>query len=332
MLYKFTPILKHTIWGGEKILRFKSLEPEKSIVSRPWLTKQHNLIGESWELSAVENDESVVCEGDRVGQNIVELLSEKKELLIGKKNYEQFGNRFPLLIKFIDANQDLSIQVHPNDEQAMRLHGKRGKTEMWYVVDATEGAHLCSGFSKKVTPEEYEAKVNDGTICDILQDCPISKGDVFFLPAGRIHSIGKGSFIAEIQETSDITYRIFDYNRVDKDGNPRQLHTALAKQVIDFDATPDNRTHYQHKADERVQLVTCKHFTTNLFELTKDTHIDYTSLDSFVIWMGLEGQTRCECDGVVSTVNAGETILLPATAKHFHLHPSSTAKLLEVYI
>ena len=320
MIYKFNPILKQTIWGGEKILRFKNIDSTLTGV------------GESWELSAVKDNESVITFGQHIGKTITQLLSEQREQLVGKANYECFGNTFPLLIKFIDANQDLSIQVHPNDEQAERLHGTRGKTEMWYVVDAEQGAHLRSGLSQKVTPDEYEAKVNDGSITDILCDYQITPGDVFFLPAGRIHSIGKGSFIAEIQETSDITYRIFDFNRVDKNGNPRELHTALAKQVIDFSVKSDYRTHYQPSPDERVELASCPLFTTNLFELTSPKTLSYTALDSFVIWMALDGEADCECDGIVTTLNAGETILLPATANDFKVTPHTTAKLLEIYI
>ena len=320
MIYKFNPILKQTIWGGEKILRFKNIDSTLTGV------------GESWELSAVKGHESVITFGQHVGKTITQLLSEQREQLVGKANYERFGNTFPLLIKFIDADQDLSIQVHPNDEQAERLHGTRGKTEMWYVVDTEQGAHLCPGLSREVTPDEYEAKVNGGTITDILCDYQIAPGDVFFLPAGRIHSIGKGSFIAEIQETSDITYRIFDFNRVDKDGNPRELHTALAKQVIDFSVKSDYRTHYQNSPDERVELASCPLFTTNLFELTSPKTLSYTALDSFVIWMALDGEADCECDGIATTLNAGETILLPATANDFKVTPHTTAKLLEVYI
>ena len=320
MIYKFNPILKQTIWGGEKILRFKNIDSTLTGV------------GESWELSAVKGHESVITFGQHVGKTITQLLSEQREQLVGKANYERFGNTFPLLIKFIDANQDLSIQVHPNDEQAERLHGTRGKTEMWYVVDTEQGAHLCPGLSREVTPDEYEAKVNGGTITDILCDYQIAPGDVFFLPAGRIHSIGKGSFIAEIQETSDITYRIFDFNRVDKNGKPRELHTALAKQVIDFSVKSDYRTHYQPSPDERVELASCPLFTTNLFELTSPKTLSYTALDSFVIWMALDGEADCECDGIVTTLNAGETILLPATANDFKVTPHTTAKLLEVYI
>lgn len=320
MIYKFNPILKQTIWGGEKILRFKNIDSTLTGV------------GESWELSAVKGHESVITFGQHVGKTITQLLSEQREQLVGKANYERFGNTFPLLIKFIDADQDLSIQVHPNDEQAERLHGTRGKTEMWYVVDTEQGAHLCPGLSREVTPDEYEAKVNGGTITDILCDYQITPGDVFFLPAGRIHSIGKGSFIAEIQETSDITYRIFDFNRVDKNGKPRELHTALAKQVIDFSVKSDYRTHYQPSPDERVELASCPLFTTNLFELTSPKTLSYTALDSFVIWMALDGEADCECDGIATTLNAGETILLPATANDFKVTPCTTAKLLEVYI
>ena len=320
MIYKFNPILKQTIWGGEKILRFKNIDSTLTGV------------GESWELSAVKGHESVITFGQHVGKTITHLLSEQREQLVGKANYERFGNTFPLLIKFIDADQDLSIQVHPNDEQAERLHGTRGKTEMWYVVDTEQGAHLCPGLSREVTPDEYEAKVNGGTITDILCDYQIAPGDVFFLPAGRIHSIGKGSFIAEIQETSDITYRIFDFNRVDKNGKPRELHTALAKQVIDFSVKSDYRTHYQPSPDERVELASCPLFTTNLFELTSPKTLSYTALDSFVIWMALDGEADCECDGIATTLNAGETILLPATANDFKVTPHTTAKLLEVYI
>ena len=320
MIYKFNPILKQTIWGGEKILRFKNIDSTL------------NSVGESWELSAVKDNESVITFGQHIGKNITQLLSEQREQLVGKTNYERFGNTFPLLIKFIDANQDLSIQVHPNDQQAERLHGTRGKTEMWYVVDTEQGAHLRSGLNQKVTPDEYEAKVNDGTITDILCDYQIASGDVFFLPAGRIHSIGKGSFIAEIQETSDITYRIFDFNRVDKNGKPRELHTAFARQVIDFNVESDYRTHYQPSLNKRVELVSCPLFTTNLFELTSSKSLSYADLDSFVIWMALGGKADCECDGIATTLNAGETILLPATSNDFKVTPHTTAKLLEIYI
>ena len=212
-MYKFQPILKSLIWGGEKIAPYKGIA-----------TDQRN-IGESWELSGVKDNESVVAEGPEAGTSLPELIARHGAALLGKANYGRFGEEFPLLIKFIDARQDLSIQVHPNDELAWERHKSKGKTEMWYVVSADKDAHLRSGFSKQVTPAEYEASVGDNTITDILADYKIAPGDVFFLPAGRVHSIGAGSFIAEIQQTSNITYRIYDFNRRDANG-PETLDLA----------------------------------------------------------------------------------------------------------
>ena len=246
-MYKFQPILKSLIWGGEKIAPYKGIA-----------TDQRN-IGESWELSGVKDNESVVAEGPEAGTSLPELIARHGAALLGKANYGRFGEEFPLLIKFIDARQDLSIQVHPNDELAWERHKSKGKTEMWYVVSADKDAHLRSGFSKQVTPAEYEASVGDNTITDILADYKIAPGDVFFLPAGRVHSIGAGSFIAEIQQTSNITYRIYDFNRRDANGNTRELHTELAKGAIDYTVLPDYRTHYEPAQDTRVELVPLFH-------------------------------------------------------------------------
>ena len=207
-MYKFQPILKSMLWGGDKIAPYKQIE-----------TSQQQ-VGESWELSGVKGNESVVAEGPEAGTTLPELIARHGAQLLGAKNFERFGEEFPLLIKFIDARQDLSIQVHPNDELAWERHQSKGKTEMWYVVAADKGAHLRSGFSKQVTPAEYAASVADNTITDILADYEIHPGDVFFLPAGRVHSIGAGSFIAEIQQTSDLTYRIYDFNRRDANCTP----------------------------------------------------------------------------------------------------------------
>ena len=220
-MYKFKPILKSMLWGGDKII------PYKGIVS------DAKSVGESWEISGVKENESVVAEGPDAGMLLPELIKRDGAALLGKANLERFGEEFPLLIKFIDARQDLSIQVHPNDEQAWERHQSKGKTEMWYVVDADPGSSLRSGFAKQVTPEEYEASIADNTITDLLAEYDIKAGDLFFLPAGRIHSIGAGAFIAEIQQTSNITYRIYDFNRVDANGNPRELHTEQSKAVID---------------------------------------------------------------------------------------------------
>ena len=252
---KFKPILKTLVWGGEKIAPFKGID-----------TDQHN-IGESWELSGVKDNESVVANGPLAGRTITELIAEYKDRLIGRANYEKTGTEFPLLIKFIDARQDLSIQVHPDDRLAAERHnGSKGKTEMWYVVNADKDAHLMSGLTRAITPEEYVARVADNTITEVLHDYKVSPGDVFFLPAGRIHSIGAGSFIAEIQQTSNITYRIYDFGRLGLDGKPRELHTELAKDAIDYNVYDDYRTHYTEKKNEETELVSCSYFTTSLLE------------------------------------------------------------------
>ena len=316
-MYKFKPILKSLIWGGEKIAPYKQIE-----------TDQHN-IGESWELSGVKDNESVVAEGPEAGTSLPELIARHGSALLGRENFERFGTEFPLLIKFIDARQDLSIQVHPNDELAWERHKSKGKTEMWYVVAADEGAHLRSGFAKEVTPEEYEASVADNTITDILTDYKIQPGDVFFLPAGRVHAIGAGSFIAEIQQTSNITYRIYDYGRVGADGKPRELHTELAKEAIDYTVLPDYRTHYETAKDRPVELVSCPYFTTTLFDLTKEYTLDRTAKDSFLVVICIEGRgTLTDSEGNTVPVHQGETVLVPATATSLRFTPEENMKVL----
>ena len=252
---KFKPILKSTIWGGEKIIPFKHLDCQQAQV------------GESWEISDVPGDESVVADGADAGKNLTQMVSEYKGALVGESNYKRFNGKFPLLIKFIDAQQDLSIQVHPDDELAMKRHNSMGKTEMWYVIGNDGGkAHLRSGLSQQITPDQYAAMIADNTICDALSDYAVQPGDVFFLPAGRIHSIGAGCFIAEIQQTSNITYRIYDFNRKDKNGNTRELHTELSKDAIDYTVSEDYRTHYTPKQNEPVELVSCPYFTTSVYD------------------------------------------------------------------
>lgn len=318
---KFRPILKSLIWGGEKIAPYKSIT-----------TDQKN-IGESWELSGVRGDESVVSEGEYAGRNIADLLSEFKGSLIGKKNYERFGDEFPLLIKFIDAKQDLSIQVHPDDALAMKRHNSKGKTEMWYVVDADEGAHLRSGFAKKVTPAEYEKSVEDNTITDILADYKVRPGDLFFLPAGRVHSIGAGSFIAEIQQTSNITYRIYDFNRLGADGKPRELHTSLAKDAIDYTVLPDYRSSYSVKKNAETPLISCPYFITSLYELDAPVSRDMSGLDSFMVVICVEGEgSVTDGNGNTVSIRRGETVLLPATSGNVCFTPKGAMKLLTSYI
>ena len=316
-MYKFQPILKSTIWGGEKIVPYKHIASDQ---------KQ---VGESWELSGVKDNESVVAEGPEAGTSLPELIARHGAALLGKANYGRFGEEFPLLIKFIDARQDLSIQVHPNDELAWERHKSKGKTEMWYVVSADKDAHLRSGFSKQVTPAEYEASVGDNTITDILADYKIAPGDVFFLPAGRVHSIGAGSFIAEIQQTSNITYRIYDFNRRDANGNTRELHTELAKGAIDYTVLPDYRTHYTPAQNCGVELVSCPYFTTSLCDLTAPLTLDYAALDSFVVVICVEGKGMIADDsGNEMPIHQGETVLLPATVKSLRVVPEGKLKML----
>ncbi len=316
-MYKFEPILKSLIWGGEKIAPYKGIA-----------TDQHQ-IGESWELSGVAGNESTVAEGADKGMKLPELLARDGAKLLGKANYERFGNEFPLLIKFIDARQDLSIQVHPNDELAWERHRSKGKTEMWYVVAADEGAHLKSGFAKQVTPEEYEASVQNNTITDILADYKIRPGEVYFLPAGRVHAIGAGSFVAEIQQTSNITYRIYDYGRLGTDGKPRELHTEQAKGAIDYTVLPDYRTPYERRMNEAVELVSCPYFTTDLLELDAPKTLDLSAQDSFLVVICTEGEGVLTDDlGATMPIHRGETVLLPATTASLRIDPQTKMTLL----
>ncbi len=316
-MYKFIPILKSPLWGGEKIATYKQIATDRQ------------QIGESWELSGVEGDVSVVAEGPDAGKTLTELLARDKERLLGSRNYERFGTEFPLLIKFIDAREDLSIQVHPDDRLAWERHRSKGKTEMWYVVAADEGAHLRSGFTRQVTPAEYEKSVADDTITDLLTDHEVRPGDVFFLPAGRIHSIGAGSFIAEIQQTSNITYRIYDFNRRDANGNLRELHTEQAKGAIDYSVEADYRTHYEAVKDRPVELVACPYFTTTLYDLTRPCEIDLAATDSFLVVMCIEGSgTLTDDQGSAMPLRQGETVLVPASAKSLSVSPQSSIKLL----
>lgn len=320
-MYKFVPILKSMLWGGEKLIPYKGLESEKKSV------------GESWEISGVKGNESVVAEGADAGKSLPELIARDKAKLLGKSNYERFGKEFPLLIKFIDAKQDLSIQVHPNDKLAWERHQSKGKTEMWYVVDADPGSRLRSGFAKQITPEEYEQSIADNTITDVLKEYDIHKGDVFFLPAGRIHSIGAGAFIAEIQQTSNITYRIYDFNRCDDSGNPRELHTELSKGAIDYTVLPDYRTYYDAKPDTAVQLVSCRYFTTDIYRLTKEYEMPLAELDSFVILICTQGKgSITDNEGNTVTIHQGESLLIPATTTGLKIAPQGEMELLGTWI
>lgn len=322
MLYplKFKPIFKEPIWGGEDILPFKGLPAD---------TRK---IGESWELSHVDQNLSVVANGELTGKTIDVLIKEYGARLLGAKVIEKSGDTFPLLIKFIDARDDLSIQVHPNDQLAQERHRSWGKTEMWYVVKATPDASLYSGFSKQITADEYVRRMEEDTLMEALQKYHVEAGDVFFLPAGRVHAIGSGCFIAEIQQTSNITYRIYDYNRRDKDGNPREMHTELSKDAIDYTYSADYKTNYQTIENEAVSLVECQYFTTNLLKLNQPKQRDYASLNSFVVYICTEGEAVVKDDkGHTLTIQQGETILFPAETQNVMIEPLQPTTFLETY-
>lgn len=319
---KFNPIYKEKIWGGNKI---------KTVLNKDFGNIPN--CGESWELSAVEGNLSVVSNGFLEGNTIEELVEVYMGDLVGEKVFETFGIEFPLLIKFIDANDDLSIQVHPDDKLSKKRHNAFGKTEMWYVLQADPGSKLQSGFSRQVNEDEYLVKLEHDELTDILNFEEVTEGDVFFIPAGRVHAIGKGILLAEIQQTSDVTYRIFDYGRCDKFGVPRELHTELSLAAIDYSLYPEYKTKYEIKPNESTELASCKYFTTNVLELNAVLEKDYNKLDSFVIYMCLEGAMQIDTESGTESVQKGETILIPASIEHVILKPvSPTVKLLEVYI
>jgi mannose-6-phosphate isomerase len=294
--YKFTPLVKTLIWGTE-----------------------------SWQISGVPGNETP-CDG----QKLNDLVKALKGQLVGEANYQRFGDEFPLLIKFIDAHQDLSIQVHPTDEIAHRQGKPRGKTEMWYVMDSQPTAKLYNGLKMQMTPDQYKEMVANDTICDALAQYHVHEGDCFFIPAGRIHAIGAGCYLAEIQQTSDVTYRIYDYKRRDKDGNLRQLHTQEAAESINYTVLPDYRQHYTPQKNEGQLLVECPYFNTAVYDLTEPMTIDYSELDSFVILIGLKGEGLLSVDSEEVPFRAGETLLIPATARE--VRAEGTIKFLETYV
>ncbi len=295
--------------------------------------KASDKCGESWEIADVGKDISVVGNGYLAGNNLGELLEVYMGDLVGDKIYDIFGNQFPLLIKFIDATDKLSIQVHPDDKMAQELHNCQGKTEMWYIVDNEQGAELIAGFNKKVDKEIYLNHLNSNNLVDILNFEKVQPGNVFFLPAGRVHAIGAGILLAEIQQSSDITYRIFDWNRLDDNGKPRDLHTDLALKAIDFNFYESYKTNYNTILNKTVNMVNCPYFFTNILQFDKPIEKDYNLIDSFVIYMAIEGQFIIKpLDTEAVEVNKGESVLLPAVVKNLELEPKEQAKILEVYI
>ncbi len=319
---KFKPVYQERIWGGN---RLHSLLNKASC--------QNGGCGESWELSAVEGHVSVVSNGFLAGNDLQELIEIYLGDLVGERVYEQYGDEFPLLTKFIDTAQDLSIQVHPDDKLAKERHNAYGKTEMWYVLHADKGAHLNSGFNQEVDRQKYIEYLESGRLIELLNFEEVKAGDVFFIPAGRVHSIGKGIILAEIQQTSDVTYRIYDYDRKDKNGNKRELHTDWALDAIDYSYCDRYKTNYQAVKNKTTEIVTCPYFTTNIIEFDQEITKDISAIDSFVIYICIEGNFEIFWNNETERVIKGDTILIPATLEEYSLKPTGgLAKVLEVHI
>ena len=315
---KFKPILKERIWGGQKLNSLLSKESELPNV------------GESWEISDVEGDASVVINGNLKGKSLKTLLELYKGDLIGNKNYEVFKNKFPLLIKFIDAKEDLSIQLHPNDELAAKRHNSFGKTEMWYVMQADENSNLIVGFNQKTSPETYLKHLEDKTLTKILNFDKVKEGDTYFIEVGRVHAIGAGVMLAEIQQTSDITYRVYDWDRVDGNGNERDLHNDLAIDAIDFEMKDNFRVSYSKTENQSNEMVHCPYFTTNLIPINGCINRKNDN-ESFIIYICVEGDAEISTDSFSEKIKKGETILIPAMIETYQI-TAQNAKLLEVYV
>ena len=316
----FYPILKERIWGGEKLTTVFKKESNKTN------------IGESWELSGVEGDVSVVASGELQGKSLKELIKTYKDKLVGEKVYKTFGDDFPILIKYIDAKTPLSIQVHPNNELAKERHDSFGKNEMWYIMQADDDAELIVGFNQDIDKATYLSKLEGGNILDILNSEKISKGDTFYIPTGRVHAIGAGVMLAEIQQTSDVTYRIYDYKRVDATtGKERELHTDLAVDAIDYKQYDNYKTSYELKKNDSSELVYSPYFKTNIIQLEGAVKKDYSNLDSFVIYMCVEGDAVVTCNDKQFSLQVGQTMLIPAAVSTIKLQ-SENARILEVFL
>ncbi len=318
----FEPNLHPVIWGGSRITSWKGLEPESGI-------------GESWEVSAVPGNESIISNGSLAGLKLTQAILCMPQEILGPKVVQKYNGKMPLLVKFIDAQGDLSIQVHPNDQMAAREHGKLGKTEMWYVLHAEPGACLYSGFKDNLTPEQYRQLIQDGTICDSLARHQVHQGDVFYIPAGRVHAIGHGIMLAEVQQSSDITYRIFDYNRPGLDGKPRELHTDLAAQALNFQVQDEYKTIYPDQSNHANKVIESEYFSVRITQMDGPFHRNLIKYGSFIILMCLEGDCRVSirANGAQATVKEGYSCLIPAAVADYDIIPmNGSTRVLETYI
>jgi mannose-6-phosphate isomerase len=317
---KFIPISKYRIWGGNKL---------NTVLNKGFNDEN---IGESWEISDVEGDESKVSDGFLSGKTLRQLSQEYKGELLGNNVYSTFGDKFPLLIKFIDAETPLSIQVHPHDNIAKERHNSFGKNEMWYIMDADDNAEIIVGFNKSLDKKSYSEYLESNKVLEVLNKETAKAGDAFNIPTGRVHAIGSGVLLAEIQQTSDITYRIFDYNRVDKTtGKQRELHNDLALDVLDFEVHDEYKTDYSLENNKSSKLIHTPYFKSNIIALTANTNMDYSNIDSFVIYICTKGSLEIAVLNETYSLTKGETILLPASINYVSLNPNENAEVLEVY-
>lgn len=321
--YLFRPNLHTVVWGGDRLCPFKGLPPS------------NEPIGESWEVSAVPTSPSIIANGPCEGRDIISVISENPEDILGQAVSERYHGCLPLLVKFIDAKRDLSIQVHPNDEMARRVHGKMGKSEMWYIIDAKPGSYLYAGFKQEITPEAYKRHVADGTITDVLARHEVKTGDVFYLPAGRVHAIGSGILLAEVQQSSDVTYRIFDYNRPGIDGKPRELHTDLAAEALDYHVESEYRTIYNGDANRANLIVDSPYFSVRVTETATAFHRNLVKYDSFVITMCISGdcRVRLRATGQELLLREGHSCLIPAVLANYDVIPQQKrTRVLDAFI
>ena len=321
--FLFEPNLHEVVWGGNQLRPYKGLEP----TDEP--------IGESWEVSAVPSSTCIISNGEHKGKDLTSVINEQPEAILGKKVNEKYNGKLPLLVKFIDAKRDLSIQVHPNDEMAMHEHGKMGKTEMWYVIKADEGAHLYAGFKDEITPKEYQQRIADGSITEVLADHQVKAGDVFYLPSGRIHAICGGVMLAEVQQSSDVTYRIYDYKRLGMDGKLRELHTELAAKALDYHVIDNYRTEYEDSSNKAVQIIDSPYFSVRVMEVSKPFHRDLKKYDSFIITMCIEGDCKIHLRSTDEEIllKQGNSTLIPAAIADFDVIPQKgKTRILDAFI
>ena len=319
----FQPNLHTVVWGGHQLQPYKGLK------------STDDPVGESWEVSAVPSSTSIISNGPWAGRDLISVINEAPEAILGRAVNEKYHGQLPLLVKFIDAQRDLSIQVHPNDEMAQREHGKMGKSEMWYVIKATPDAHLYAGFKQHITPYEYQKRIEDGSITEVLADHKVKAGDVFYLPAGRVHAICGGILLAEVQQSSDVTYRIFDYNRPGLDGKPRELHTELAAKALDYEVERNYRTDYPQLDNRAVLIVDSPYFSVRVLEFKDRFHRNLLKYDSFIITMCIEGDCtlRVRSTGDEILLREGHSALIPAAIADYDVIPlKAKSRILDAYI